>query len=260
MTRRALLTAHDRLARRFGAIRFRPGGSPLNQLIETILSQNTSDTNSVRAFRNLRKRFRSWADVVKAPTPSVADAIRSGGLADIKAPRIQQVLRIIREREGRYSLARLRRMSSAGVMDYLTALPGVGAKTAACVLLFSMGRPVMPVDTHVHRVTLRLGWIPPRTRPEDAGPLLERHLPPGKVLSMHLYLVWHGRATCKARRPRCHECALHASCAFFRGHGRGPPTGARPIPGVARRLSWGEVEARRHAGGGRQDGPLSPAV
>lgn len=204
------------MARAYGPIGFKPGGDALGQLVQTILSQNTSDVNSGRAYRSLRRRFPKWQKVIDAPTQAVEDSIRQGGLANIKAPRIQEVLRIVNQREGRLSLACLKRMTNSEAIDYLTSLHGVGLKTAACVLLFSLGRPVMPVDTHVHRVTRRLGWAAPKARPEDVGPILENHLPPKLVLSMHICLVRHGRRTCKARRPLCGSCILARHCAFFR--------------------------------------------
>lgn len=212
MNRKELVWAHDRLARIYGPVRFRPGGDPLDQLVQTILSQNTSDSNSGRAWRNLKKTFPAWQEVLDAHVRKVRNSIRPGGLAGIKAPRIQNALRIIYEREGKLSLARLKKMSSAEVMEYLTGIPGVGAKTAACVLLFSMGRPVMPVDTHVHRVTKRLGWAPQDASPEEIGPMLEKHLPPERILPMHLYLVDHGRRYCRARNPLCAECPLALKC------------------------------------------------
>ena len=216
MNRRDLLSAHAKLAKLYAPVGFKPGGDPLGQLIQTILSQNTSDINSERAYRSLRRRFPTWQAVMTAPTHRVADSIRSGGLANIKAPRIQQSLRLIRKQEGRLSLARLRRMSNSEGMAYLSNMHGIGAKTAACVLLFSLGRPVMPVDTHVHRVTRRLGWAPEKARPEQVGPLLEHLIPPRLVLSMHIYLVRHGRRICKAQRPLCAECPLATQCAFAR--------------------------------------------
>lgn len=220
MTRRRILAAHALLARLHGPVGFTPGGDPLGQLVQTILSQNTSDVNSERAYRSLRRAFPTWQAFLDAPNARVAAAIRQGGLANIKAPRIRRALEIIRGREGKLSLARLRRMSSAEGMEYLTTMPGVGCKTAACVLLFSLGRPVMPVDTHVHRVTRRLGWAPAKARPEQVGEILEAVLPARLVLSMHLFLVRHGRRICKAQRPRCEACPLAASCDFARTHKR----------------------------------------
>jgi len=204
------------LARLYGPIRFKPGGNLLDILIQTILSQNTSDQNSWRAFRNLKKHYPSWARVVAARPTAIARAIRSGGLSNIKAPRIQEVLGLIQKQEGRFSLDRIKTLSDEAALKYLTGFRGVGIKTAACVLLFGLGRPVMPVDTHVHRVTRRLGWIGPNTRAENAGAILEKMIAPRRILALHLYLVWHGRKICRAQRPRCRECPLPAHCRFFK--------------------------------------------
>jgi len=183
--------------------------------VETILSQNTTDKNSHSAYLSLRRRFPAWSAVMQAPVRSIADCIRQGGLANIKAPRIKNVLKIIRKREGRLSLARLSRMSTGEATNYLTSLPGVGIKTANCVLLFSLRRPVMPVDTHVDRVTRRLGWIDRRTSVEDAGARIQPFVPPRLMLAVHVYLVWHGRRTCKAGRPLCSECVIRRGCRFY---------------------------------------------
>ncbi|MBU1694114.1 MAG: endonuclease III [Verrucomicrobia bacterium] len=214
MTRRDADLVYRRLARAYGPLPPLRRLPPLDALIQTILSQNTSDTNSWRAFASLKKTFRNWSRVAEAPAIAIERSIRSGGLAHTKAPRIRQVLRIIRQREGRLSLARLRRMTSPEVRAWLTGLPGVGAKTAACVLLFSMRRPVMPVDTHVERVTRRLGWVEARLPVERIGPVLERHVPARRMLAMHLYLVQHGRRTCRARRPLCAACAIRSRCQY----------------------------------------------
>lgn len=217
--RREVLWAHERLQRFYGPVRFRPGGDPLDQLIQTVLSQNTSDVNSDRAFASLKAAFPDWSDVLQAPPAKIARAIRSGGLANIKAPRIKAILAEILRREGALTLAEIRRMPVTDALEYLTSLPGVGMKTASCVLLFSLGRPVMPVDTHVHRVTRRLGWAPWKASPEKVQPILESVLPARLILSMHLLLVTHGRRTCKAGRPLCKQCPLRRRCAFATANG-----------------------------------------
>lgn len=185
---------------------------PIEGLIATILSQNTSDINTERSFRSLKARFETWDAAADAPVDEVADAIRSGGLADRKAPRIQAVLRAIRERTGGYDLAFLGGMTIPAARDWLTQLNGVGPKTASCVLMFNLGRDAMPVDTHVHRVALRLHLIPPGTSAERAHALLEAQLPPGLAHDAHLLMIRHGRETCVARRPRCAECVLVDCC------------------------------------------------
>jgi endonuclease III len=178
----------------------------------TVLSQATSDLNSGRAFASLRKTFKSWDEVLHAPTKDVADAIRSGGIADVKARRIQQILREIEEREGRIGLQRLAKKPDDEVVDYLCSLPGVGPKTAACVLVFSMGRAAFPVDTHVLRVTKRLGLIPDKSNAEVAHKLLEPAIPPELRYEFHVQLINHGREICVAQRPLCSECVLFDLC------------------------------------------------
>lgn len=189
-----------------------PRGRPLNVLVETILSQHTSDKNSRRAFVQLRKRFPQWNDVANAEASDIEDAIRSGGLARQKSVRIQQVLRIIKQREGRITLARLKRMTDADGYDYLTTLPGIGGKTACCVLLFALGRNVMPVDTHIQRITRRLGWIQPNGTADAARSVWEARLPANTCYHAHVLLIAHGRQTCLAQRPRCTVCPLRRGC------------------------------------------------
>lgn len=184
----------------------------LDELIATLLSQHTSDLNSGRAFASLRRRFRSWEDVASATDAAVADAIRAGGMADQKAPRIRRILATVQDREGTADLSRLRTLDDGAVREYLTSLPGVGPKTAGCVLLFSMGRPAFPVDTHVHRVAGRLGWIPPRATAATAQQLLEESVPEAIRHPLHLALVAHGRQVCRSRAPRCEGCVLRFEC------------------------------------------------
>jgi len=178
----------------------------------TILSQNTSDVNSERAFASLRARFPTWEALAAARPASVEAAIRSGGLAKVKAPRIVGVVREIREREGGFDLSWMEQASDREIAEYLTSLPGVGPKTAACVLAFSLGRPALPVDTHVHRVATRLGLIPPGMPAARAHGALEEVVPPRLRIEMHVGLIRHGRAVCKAGRPRCEECVLSDLC------------------------------------------------
>lgn len=179
----------------------------------TVLSQHTSDVNTARAFAGLKARFPEWGAVVRAPSNKVADAIRSGGLADQKAPRIQAILREVERREGALSLARLEELGDDEVEDYLCSLPGVGPKTAACVLVFSLGRDAFPIDTHVHRVTKRLGWIAPNASADAAHKVLKRAVPPELRYELHVQLINHGRTICKARTPLCSECVLLDACA-----------------------------------------------
>ena len=184
----------------------------IDEVVATVLSQHTSDLNSGRAFAQLKAKFPDWGQVLDAPAGQVADAIRSGGIADQKARRIKQILAAIHDREGRIDLSRLNDLDDAAVEEYLASLPGVGPKTAACVLVFSMGRDAFPVDTHVHRIAVRLGWIPEGTSAEKAHRILGPAVPPGIRYDLHLALIEHGRKVCQARRPRCAACVLLRQC------------------------------------------------
>jgi endonuclease III len=186
----------------------------IDELVATVLSQHTSDHNSERAFAQLKGAFPDWEQVLAAPAGAVADVIRCGGIADQKARRIQQILAAIRAREGRIDLSRLQDLGDAAVEEYLISLPGVGPKTAACVLVFSMGRAAFPVDTHVHRVATRLGWIPAAITAAQAYRILAPAVPPGIRYDLHLALITHGRAVCQAQRPRCDACVLRDECAY----------------------------------------------
>ncbi len=208
-----------------------PARSLVAELVGTILPQNTTDVNSSRAFRALRQRFRRWHDVAAAHGEAVAEAIRSAGLANTKAPRIQAILRQIKAERGRPSLAHLRRMNDSAAMDYLLSLRGVGPKTAACVLLFGMGRDVFPVDTHIHRLCRRLGIVSHFTGAGRTQQEMARMVPQDRALALHINLIRHGRQVCRARRPRCDVCVLAATCA--RGaktelRGDSPDNRARP--------------------------------
>jgi len=211
------------LDRSYGRPSHGRGGDPLDSLIGTVLSQNTTDVNSHRAFDRLKERFPKWESVLAARPRQIAGAIRSGGLGDIKSRRIKQILREIERDRGRLDLSFLRRASVRAAREYLTALPGVGPKTAACVLLFSLGKPAFPVDTHVLRVSKRLGLLPPKTTMERAHDIFEEMLdsagPGGEaqweaddMLALHLGLIRHGREVCAARRPRCEICPLLDLC------------------------------------------------
>ncbi len=191
-----------------------PFTDPLDELVLTILSQNTNDRNRDLAFRRLRERFPSWEAVRDAPLDAVIEAIRPAGLAQTKGPRLQEVLRRITEREGRLTLDFLRTMPLEEARAWLTSLRGVGPKTAAIVLLFSLGRPAFPVDTHIHRVSKRLGLIGPKTSREAAHKVLEAIVPPERYVPFHLELIAHGRHLCRARRPRCTACPLLDLCPW----------------------------------------------
>jgi endonuclease III len=186
----------------------------IDEIVATVLSQHTSDINSERAFAQLKDRFPSWEQVADAPPDLLADTIRCGGIADQKARRIQQILAAIEEREGSLNLDRLYDLDDAAVEAYLLSLPGVGPKTAACVLAFAIGRPAFPVDTHVHRVAIRLGWIPASATADKAHQLLAPRIPPELRYDLHVALIGHGRAVCRAQRPRCEACVVRDLCAY----------------------------------------------
>lgn len=191
---------------------------PLDELIRTVLSQNTSDTNSQRAWIRLRQRFPTWQQLLaERDLSAVAEAIKPGGLSAIKTERIFQILQEIIAREGRLSLDRLRIMRDQEAIDYLRSLPGVGLKTAYCVLAFSLGREVMPVDTHVLRLSQRLGLISVKATADRAHIILNTACPPDKRLSFHMNLITHGRRICRARQPRCDQCPLTDECAYYSG-------------------------------------------
>src|SRR5262245_8753219 len=201
-----------RLERRFGALLPPRASDPLDELILTVLSQHTSDVNADRAFASLRAAFPTWDEVVAAPEVAVADAIRSGGLANTKAPRIQAILREVHDREDAYDLARLRDLPDAEARVYLTSLPGIGPKTAAVVLSFALGRDAIPVDTHVHRVAQRLGLVPAKASAELSDRLLHELVPDGLRTRLHVGLIRLGREICKAPTPRCQLCPLKDIC------------------------------------------------
>jgi endonuclease-3 len=218
---------------------------PVATLVSTILSQNTNDVNRDRAFERLRERFPTWDEVRDAPLEELVEAVRPAGLALTKAPRIQEALRRITTEEriaeergervergeggeggergggggrgerGEIGLGFLDEMGLEEAREWLLSIPGVGPKTAAIVLLFALGKPAFPVDTHVHRVTRRLGLIPDRTSREKAHQLLEQLAPPEIYYSFHLNLIAHGRAVCHARNPECAHCILQNDCAFL---------------------------------------------
>ena len=201
-----------RLARAYGAPPAPRRLPPLDELVLTILSQNTNDVNRDRAYADLRKRFADWDEVADAPVGAIAHAIKKGGLAPTKAPRIKKVLRSIRSAGVPLDERALRGLEDAALWEQLVSLPGVGPKTAACVLLFSLDRPFFPVDTHVHRVAIRLGLVLPRANAVVAQALLQRAMPVELVYELHMLLIRHGRHVCVARRPLCSECVLRDIC------------------------------------------------
>lgn len=185
---------------------------PLSELIFTVLSQHTSDINSYRAFAKLRETFPTWEEVLKADVGALAESIKMGGLSKVKAPRLQEILTAVLERNGSWDLSFLGEMPMPEAKKWLLELPGVGPKTVGCVLLFSLGMPAMIVDTHVHRVAKRLNLIGPKVSADDAHDILEAKVPPDNMLGAHIYIIAHGRQVCKAQRPLCDTCALEDQC------------------------------------------------
>jgi len=214
------LKVHERLMQVFGE--HLPGQhlDPIAEFVSTILSQNTNDELRDKAFGSLRRRFPTWEQVRDAPAEDVVASIRIAGLSQQKGPRIQQALQRIWDERGELSLDFLTDMGVEEAKQWLTSIKGVGPKTAAIVLLFSFGMPAFPVDTHIHRVTKRLGLIPANTSRERAHQLLEVLMPPETYHSFHLNLIRHGREVCTARRPRCELCVLGDLCDYCRGVAR----------------------------------------
>ncbi|MCI0394019.1 MAG: endonuclease III [Chloroflexi bacterium] len=206
-----LLTGH------YGRPEWRPHMPPVDQLVNTILSQHTSGLNRRRAFNNLTGRFPDWESVMRAPVEDVAEAIRPAGLANQKAPRIQDALRRIYRERGELNLEFLAEMPLAEAKAWLTSIKGIGPKTAAIILLFAFGRPALPVDTHVHRVTRRLGLIGPKVTADKAHDILENMGDPETYYAFHLNLIRHGRELCTAQDPKCALCPLQAHCKYYQG-------------------------------------------
>jgi endonuclease-3 len=201
-----------RLERVYGPVEPPEQGPILDELIATILSQNTSDANSAAAFEELRRRFPDWNAVRQSPAAKLARVIRTAGLSNTKAPRIKTILQTVYEQRGELSLEFLRELPTRVVSAYLQSFPGVGPKTVACVLLFACGRPVLPVDTHVQRVCQRLGLLAPQATAEQAHRELAQRVPRSRVLDFHIQLIRHGRTVCSAANPRCLECMLLDRC------------------------------------------------
>ena len=213
--RQRLRQAADLLDDFYGRPVLSPRYPPVDELVFTVLSQNTADVNTERTFASLKARFPEWAAARDAAPEEIEEAIALGGLAHTKAPRIKRILEAISARTGTPDLGELDGMTDEEAQAYLVSLPGVGPKTAACVLLFALGRPVMPVDTHVHRVARRLGIIDDKVTADQAHPLLTELAGPddaAQVYAVHVDFVRHGRRICHARRPACGECPLAGMC------------------------------------------------
>ncbi len=208
------LAIHARLIDIYGLPVWQAGDDPIAQVVNTILSQSTTDINRDRAFRRLRDRFAAWEEVRLAPIEELEDAIRPAGLAAQRAPRIQEALTYILRERGELNIDFLRELPVAEAQAWLTRIHGVGPKTAAIVLLFSLGMPAFPVDTHVQRLCRRLGLAPANASAPKIEGLIEALMPPETFYPFHLNLIAHGRRVCKAQRPQCAGCSLRDLCAY----------------------------------------------
>lgn len=204
------------LTQEYGDRPWQPHHDPVSELVATILSQNTSDINSGRAFAALQEAFGSWENVAATDVAEIERAIRPGGLSVIKAERIKRILQEITEERGRIDLGFLGDLPLDEARAWLRRLPGVGPKTVGCVLLFSLGKPVLPVDTHVYRVSRRLGLIPQKVSVEAAHHLLESAIDgtAAEIYRFHINMVEHGRRVCKSQRPRRSICVLRGVCEW----------------------------------------------
>jgi endonuclease-3 len=212
--RRILHKVSEALEKRYGVPGTGPPDNPLEVLIRTILSQNTNDRNRDLAYEELRRRFPRWEDILEANSEDIVEAIKVGGLARQKSTRIKQVLKWVQERWGSMTLTPLCDTETSEAMETLLSLKGVGPKTANCVLAFGCGRDAFPVDTHILRITKRLGLIPPEATAEKAHGLLAQVVPDGTGIPLHLNLIRYGRETCKARQPRCGRCLFPQLCTL----------------------------------------------
>ena len=217
-TKRTIRRVHELLRERYGSRQPTPR-DPLDGLVLIILSQATNDINCDRAFQSLKTQFPAWDKVLSATDEEVADAIRSGGLANQKAKRIRQLLAEIKADRGSLDLGWMHDATAAECEAYLQKFHGVGPKTIACVLVFFLGKPAFPVDTHVHRVTKRLGWIRPQAGADEAHKVLRDLVPDDYKLDLHVNLISHGRAICRAPGnggPKCGACLVRRHCEFGR--------------------------------------------
>lgn len=209
------ITASDMmrlLQEEYGSFVWEPRLDAVSELVYTVLSQHTSDINSERAFRKLLETFGSLEKVLNADVPKIAKSISSGGLSRIKAPRIKRILNHIQKERGSLNIDFLKKLPLNEAKEWLKKLPGIGPKSAAVILCFSLGMPAMPVDTHIYRVSKRLGFIGLKTSVNDAHDILEKMVAPKDIFPFHLLLINHGRKVCKAQRPQCNKCVLVQEC------------------------------------------------
>ncbi len=226
----------------YGPFPEEPRLDPIHELTFTILSQHTSDTNSERAFRSLMQRFGTLDAVAAGPVEAIEAAISVGGLARVKAPRIKEVLTRVLELNGSLDLSFLREMPLAEAKAWLRQLPGIGPKSAGIILSFSLGMPAMAIDTHIYRVSQRLGLIGPKVSADKAHDLLEAAVEPEQVYPFHVAFINHGRQVCKAQRPRCAECIVAHGCPS-RGQFMETPAQKEPIP-VAKTAQTAQTGAK----------------
>jgi len=198
---------------RYGVPQWDGPREPLGTMIRTILSQSTSDTNSAAAYRSLRKRFRTWKAAAQAGPEQIADAIRQGGLAKQKSVRIHHLLLWARKKFGGYNIDPICGMAPKEAYDLFCSLHGIGVKTVAVTLLFACGKDVFPVDTHVNRISRRVGVVPGNSSPQKTHRLMEPHVPEGKALSLHVNLLRLGREICRGN-PNCPACPLQRTCDY----------------------------------------------
>ena len=205
-------TIIEKLSAIYGEFEQTPRYNALDELIFTVLTQHTSDLNAERAFIQLRETIPTWEEVMVADQQAVADAIFHGGMSNQKSKRIKDILAKILERHGDLEIEFLRNYGLENARKWLVELPGVGPKTAAVVMAFALGMPAFPVDTHIHRVSKRLGLIEEKTTADAAHEIMERQVSPELRFQLHMQMITHGRQICKARRPLCGECPLSADC------------------------------------------------
>lgn len=189
---------------------------PLDGLMLILLSQNTNDRNRDIAFANLKQRYPKWEQVADLEAEEIASLIRIAGLGKTKSERMKLILNLIHAEFGAYSIDAMLQWEPQRARDFLGALPGIGPKTVACVLVFDLGMPAFPVDTHVDRLSHKLGWIPKRMSPEKTQVYLEGVLPPERFRGAHLNLIEHGRQVCHARKPACVDCCIRSLCLWLK--------------------------------------------
>ncbi len=206
---------HQLLLDKYGPPTWRPHLSPVGEMVSTILSQNTNDLNRDIAYDSLLERFPSWEEVRDAPENLVIESIKTAGLANQKGPAIQNALRIISDERGEIELDFLKSIGNQDASDWLVRLKGVGPKTAAIVMLFALDMPAFPVDTHIHRITGRLGIRPTSLNADKSHPYLADQFDPETYYAVHLGLIRLGREICKARQPLCQECPLRRICEYY---------------------------------------------